>query len=166
MSTFIRGHARRAGLCLGVLGLLFVSACHDRVASPSIPVPSEFTLAVGKHVTIAPDQVEIGFRKVDGDSRCPTNVLCFWEGAAGVQLWLKPATRDDARRDRGQGSRLGHRGRARVSHHRREARPISPEFRVDPSVDVPGDVARRSALETILEVLKPTQLESLAAHDA
>ena len=93
MSTFIRGHARHAGLCLGVLGLLFVSACHDRLASPSIPVPSEFTLATGQHVTIAPDQVEIGFRKVDGDSRCPTNVVCFWEGAAGVQLWLKPATR-------------------------------------------------------------------------
>ena len=92
MSTIIRGHARRAGLCLGVLGLLFVSTCHDRVTSPSVPVPSEFTLAVGEHVTIAPDQVEIGFRKVDGDSRCPTNVRCYWEGAAGVQLWLKPAT--------------------------------------------------------------------------
>ena len=94
MSTFIRGHARRAGLFICVLGLLFVSACHDRVASPSIPVPSEFTLAVGQHVTIAPDQVEIGFRMVDGDSRCPTNVMCFWEGAARVQLWLKPAKRE------------------------------------------------------------------------
>jgi hypothetical protein len=77
---------------LAVLALTLVPACRDRVANPIVSVPSDFTLAVGQHVTVQPDNVEIGFAGVQGDSRCPTSVRCFWEGEAGVQLTLTNAT--------------------------------------------------------------------------
>jgi len=87
----------RAAAVLAVLALALVTACMDRVANPTVPIPSDFTLAVGQHVTVQPDNVEIGFRKVQGDSRCPTNVLCFWQGEAGVQLTLTNATHQTQR---------------------------------------------------------------------
>jgi hypothetical protein len=81
----------RAAAVLVVLALALVPACRDGVANPTVPIPSDFTLAVGLHVTVQPDNVEISFREVQGDSRCPTNVECFWQGKAGVQLTLTNA---------------------------------------------------------------------------
>jgi hypothetical protein len=91
MSRNIHHPGTRAAAVLAVLALALVPACRDRVASPTVPIPSDFRLAVGQHVTVQPDNVEIAFREVQGDSRCPTNVMCFWEGAAGVQLTLTNA---------------------------------------------------------------------------
>lgn len=92
MSRNIHRPGTRAAAVLAVLALLaLVPACRDRVANPTVPIPSDFTLAVGRHVTVEPDNVEIGFREVQGDSRCPTNVRCFWQGEAGVQLTLTNA---------------------------------------------------------------------------
>ena len=91
MSRNIHRPGTRASAVLAVLALALVPACRDRVANPTVPIPSDFTLAVGQHVTVQPDNVEIGFREVQGDSRCPTNVMCFWEGEAGVQLRLTNA---------------------------------------------------------------------------
>lgn len=91
MSRNIHRPGTRAAAVLAVLALALVPACRDRVANPTVPIPSDFTLAVGQHVTVQPDNVEIGFREVQGDSRCPTNVMCFWQGEAGVQLTLTNA---------------------------------------------------------------------------
>ena len=91
MSRNIHRPGTRAAALLAVLALALVPACRDRVANPTVPIPSDFRLAVGQHVTVQPDNVEIGFRGVQGDSRCPTNLRCFWEGEAGVQLTLTNA---------------------------------------------------------------------------
>ena len=97
MSRDIHLPGTRAAAVLAVLALALVPACRDRVASPTVPIPSDFTLAVGRRVTVQPDNVEIGFREVQGDSRCPTSVRCFWEGEAGVQLTLTNATHQTQR---------------------------------------------------------------------
>ena len=81
----------RAAVVLAALAMALVPACTDRVANPTVLIPSDFTLAVGQHVTVQPDNVEIGFREVNGDSRCPTSLMCFWQGEAGVQLKLTNA---------------------------------------------------------------------------
>jgi hypothetical protein len=91
VSRNIHRPGTRAAAVLVVLALALVPACRDRVANPTVPIPSDFRLAVGQHVTVQPDNVEIGFRKVQGDSRCPANVRCIWEGEAGVQLTLTNA---------------------------------------------------------------------------
>jgi hypothetical protein len=79
------------GVALTALGLV---SCKQQ-AGPQVPVPNDVTLAMGEHVTLTPDRVELGFRKVDGDSRCPRSVKCIWAGEAGVQLWLlRPSVPD------------------------------------------------------------------------
>jgi hypothetical protein len=40
----------------------------------------EFTLPVGKTVTIKGEDLKIGFEEVNGDSRCATGNTCIWEG--------------------------------------------------------------------------------------
>jgi len=79
-----------------VIAWLVASCTHHDVAGPTVPVPSVVTLAVGEHVMLTPDRVELGFRRVDGDSRCPKSVQCIWVGKAGVQLWLLQATHPDS----------------------------------------------------------------------
>jgi hypothetical protein len=91
VSRNIHRPGTRAAAVLAVITLALVPACRDRVANPTVPIPSDFTLAVGKHVRVHPDNVEISFREVHGDSRCPTSVMCVWQGAAGVQLTLTNA---------------------------------------------------------------------------
>ena len=91
MSRNIHRPGTRAAAVLALVALALVPACRDRFANPTVPIPSDFTLAVGQQVTVQPDNVEIRFREVQSDSRCPTNVMCFWQGEAGVQLRLTNA---------------------------------------------------------------------------
>ena len=97
MSRNIHRPGTRAAAVLAVLAVALVPACRDRVADPSVPNPSDFTLAVHQHVTVQPDNLDIAFREVQGDSRCPTNLMCFWQGEAGVQLTLTNATHQTQR---------------------------------------------------------------------
>jgi hypothetical protein len=132
VSRNIRRPGTRAAAVLAVLALALVSACRDRVANPTVPIPSDFTLAVGQRVTVQLDNVEIGFREVQGDSRCPTNVRCFWQGEAGVQLSLTNAihqTQQVAISVEGQGSgtaeAMGYRITAtRLDPYPQDSRPI------------------------------------------
>ena len=40
----------------------------------------EFSLSVGQTALIAGENLKIRFEEVAGDSRCPRNVTCVWEG--------------------------------------------------------------------------------------
>ena len=51
----------------------------------SVQLGEEFTLSVGEHVDL-PDGWTIFFEGVESDSRCPTDVVCIWQGEAVVQL--------------------------------------------------------------------------------
>lgn len=72
-------------------GLALVAACRGS-DGPTRPVPpgAEFTLGVGQSRVVRDLNVEIGFDRVTGDSRCARDVVCVWEGAAGLQMWLRP----------------------------------------------------------------------------
>jgi len=45
-----------------------------------------FKLKIGESYTFEADQFTVGFTDISGDSRCPRNVTCFWEGDAAVLL--------------------------------------------------------------------------------
>jgi len=143
MSRNILRPKTRAAAVLAVLALALVPACRDRVVNPTVPIPSDFTLSVGQHVTVQPDNVEIGFRQVEGDSRCPTNVRCFWEGEAGVQLTLTNAihqTQQVGISVEGHGS-----GTAEAMGYRITA------VRLDPYPQDPGTI-RQSAYRVTLHI--------------
>lgn len=49
----------------------------------------EFNLKYGQTVTIKDSPLSIHFTDVPEDSRCPTDVDCFWEGRVTVTLEIK-----------------------------------------------------------------------------
>lgn len=58
----------------------------------SRPVPTlgvEFRLAPGESVTLESTTLRLRFDRVVQDSRCPTDVECFWAGDAVVALFAR-----------------------------------------------------------------------------
>jgi len=52
------------------------------IAEPDVA----FSLPVGKTAGVAGSATRLTFRQVSEDSRCPTNVVCVWEGDAKIEL--------------------------------------------------------------------------------
>jgi hypothetical protein len=77
--------------------MLAATACSTR--SPLDPQVSAvlddtFALSVGQEATFAGQPLRILFEEVSGDSRCPAEVNCVWEGNATVRLRVRTATPD------------------------------------------------------------------------
>ena len=82
----------------GILGLVAVLiSCGGNVTTgPDVGsddpaakiIDNPIVLGYGETVTIIPDSVEITFDTVLGDSRCPSDVVCIWEGMATIGLRL------------------------------------------------------------------------------
>jgi hypothetical protein len=84
----------RALLLFCVLG---IGACDETApTSPTVPLNAEFTLAPGELVAVEKTSVRIGFDRVIGDSRCPTDVVCIQGGDAIVRIEVRSW---DGRRD-------------------------------------------------------------------
>jgi hypothetical protein len=49
-----------------------------------------FTLAGGQDGLIASEKLRLGFAEVLEDSRCPTQVECFWTGQARIAISVDP----------------------------------------------------------------------------
>ncbi len=91
---------------LALAALLF-GACAGATTDPS-PRPTaearilearageSVTLAVGETARFDGGQFTVTFRRVSQDSRCPSDVVCVWEGDGAVQLWLKRGWRSAA----------------------------------------------------------------------
>jgi len=47
-----------------------------------------FTIGVGDSARIAGEDMTITFNEVIGDSRCPQNVTCVWEGVASSNITI------------------------------------------------------------------------------
>jgi hypothetical protein len=56
-----------------------------------IPLGQPFVLGVGEEVVVGNLPVTLRFDEILEDSRCPLDVLCFWEGDAAAQLTLGTA---------------------------------------------------------------------------
>jgi hypothetical protein len=77
-----------------------LAACSSGGSGPTgsgNPSPSgqSVSVAVGGEAVVPGTQVTIRFREVTEDSRCPSNVVCVWEGNGQVALTL--STPSDAR---------------------------------------------------------------------
>jgi hypothetical protein len=78
--------------------LAFLIAALIGCSSPGEPVPTgqtnaatvavgdTFTLRPGEIAQISGTQLQVAFRRVENDSRCPQDVTCVWAGDALVQL--------------------------------------------------------------------------------
>jgi len=70
-----------------VLAVVLAGACR-----PSIPPPAlgqSFQLGPGQSVSVQGERIEVGFKRVVSDSRCPDGVQCITAGEAVVSLWAR-----------------------------------------------------------------------------
>lgn len=86
---------------------LFLAACASGGGNaPTSPTPAlneEFTLAPGQTAAVSGTNVRLTFERVSEDSRCPTDVICFWEGDAVVVLKVKVEAEEATREVHTQG---------------------------------------------------------------
>ncbi len=54
---------------------------------------TEFTLGGGQEAVLSTDDLRVRFTDVLEDSRCPTEVECFWTGQARIAVHVRPAGR-------------------------------------------------------------------------
>src|SRR5687767_15795582 len=74
-------------LNLAVLAVLVTLPACASVDSIIIAEPDvAFSLPVGKTAGVAGSTTRLTFRQVREDSRCPTNVVCVWEGDAKIEV--------------------------------------------------------------------------------
>ncbi len=73
--------------------LIVLLRCSDGINSPDYDGVFQFgdTLSIPFNSFKLSDdgRVEVGFVDVLSDSRCPSRLVCFWEGNAEVKLYLK-----------------------------------------------------------------------------
>ncbi len=84
---------RGAESILLLVPLLLVS-CESSVLNSVIQLDEQFWLKLDESKLLLSEQLEIGFDKVFTDSRCPEDVICIWEGAAEIELWLLKSSID------------------------------------------------------------------------
>jgi hypothetical protein len=76
-----------------LLGLALMS-CHldgpARADVPEFTLNEAFTLSGGQEGLIASEKLRLRFADVLEDSRCPTQVECFWTGQARIALSVQP----------------------------------------------------------------------------
>lgn len=68
--------------------LVLAAACSSGAPGPSAQQAGkdEFALAYGASLVVPGTPLEIGFQALLGDSRCPSDVVCVWEGEGRVEL--------------------------------------------------------------------------------
>lgn len=61
------------------------------LAAVDVVLDQQFSLKVGQEARIAGSDLRVRFLGVVADSRCPSNVVCVWEGNAEIGLLLSGA---------------------------------------------------------------------------
>ena len=76
-----------------LLGLAPMSCHLDEAARADVPevgLNEPFSLKGGQQGLIASEQLRLRFADVLEDSRCPTQVECFWTGQARIAISAQP----------------------------------------------------------------------------
>ena len=71
-----------------VLTIVLVASSCGGVDSLHVRMNEEFSLSVGQRAFISDENLEIRFKEVLEDSRCPRDVTCFWTGRVSCVLEL------------------------------------------------------------------------------
>ena len=80
-----------------LLGLALMGCHIDGPARADVPefnLDEAFTLAGGQNGLIPSEKLRLRFAEVREDSRCPTQVDCFWRGQARIAIAVQPEGSD------------------------------------------------------------------------
>jgi hypothetical protein len=77
--------------CFIILFLFILGACKEEQESAPFGTNQELTLKTGDVRSSKSDNISVKVLNI-GDSRCPTGVVCIWQGEATVNLEVKEST--------------------------------------------------------------------------
>jgi hypothetical protein len=125
-----------------LLSVLAAASCaRNALLEPELGAP--FTLRAGQEAAVAGTPLRLRFVGVPEDSRCPVDVVCFWEGDAEVHLLVGVDAPPEAPLDLHTSTHIGERT-AIVGGYRIELQRVAPARRSDrPN---PGDRYQASFL--------------------
>ena len=81
-------------LILAAIALISVTGCSKGQVAVTAGLGEVFTIGIGQSAQIAGEDMAITFNEVIGDSRCPQNVTCVWEGVASSHVTITHQGRD------------------------------------------------------------------------
>lgn len=70
-----------------LVAVLIVSGC-ARFDNPRVSLNEEFSLSIGQRASIVDEDLEISFKEVIEDSRCPGGATCIWAGRVSCLIEL------------------------------------------------------------------------------
>lgn len=79
-------------IAISILFLFTLVSCDkikDLISKNTYGFDKSFELKINQNAKIEPAGMDVAFKRVLEDSRCPTSVVCVWEGRAVVELELK-----------------------------------------------------------------------------
>ncbi len=75
-------------LILAAIVLISLIGCSKSQVAVTAGLGQVFTIGVGQSARIAGEDMTVTFNEVIGDSRCPQNVTCVWEGVASSDITI------------------------------------------------------------------------------
>ena len=67
---------------------IFLTGCSKNQVAVKVSPGEDFTIGVGQSARITGEDMIVKFVEVIGDSRCPQNVNCVWEGVASSHVTI------------------------------------------------------------------------------
>lgn len=64
------------------------AGCAGNAAIVKAGIGETFVLGIGQTARITDEEMEITFKEIIGDSRCPTGVTCIWAGVASALVTI------------------------------------------------------------------------------
>ena len=75
-------------LIFAAIALISLNGCSNNQVAVTVGLGEAFTIGVGQSARIAGEDMTVTFNEVIGDSRCPQNVTCVWEGVASSNVTI------------------------------------------------------------------------------
>jgi len=75
-------------LLFTAIALISFTVCSKNEVAVTVGLSEAFTIGVGQSARIAGEDMTLTFNEVIGDSRCPQNVTCVWEGVASSNVTI------------------------------------------------------------------------------
>ena len=83
-------------LIFAAIVLISLTGCSKNQVAVTVGLGEVFTIGVGKSARITGEDMVVTFNEVIGDSRCPQNVTCVWEGVASSHVTINYQEKDYA----------------------------------------------------------------------
>ena len=74
-------------VCIAVV-FIALAGCSGNKEAVTVGLGETFTIGVGQTARITGEDMTVNFKGVIGDSRCPQNVTCVWEGVASSKTTI------------------------------------------------------------------------------